>query len=109
MSNVYIGNRGGIPTVTTTPTSGTSSVLITLPNHIFRYAGCKGIFIINLTTTVPQTTASAPIQIQTNSMTLPLDNETGAGIVASDMASVLTFTVFFDKANNVLRVISPIQ
>ena len=45
--SVYIGNRAGIPVITTTPVVGTSNVLITLPNHIFRFLGQKGKITIN--------------------------------------------------------------
>lgn len=39
--SVYISNRAGIPVITTTPVVGTSNVIITLPNHIFRFLGQK--------------------------------------------------------------------
>lgn len=107
--NVYIGNRGGIPVVTTTPIVGTSDVRFILPNHIFRYLGHRGKFVLNLTEAIPTgTTGTLPVLFEVNGNTLPLDNPTGAGLTASDILTTLTFDIYFDKYANALRVLSVI-
>lgn len=108
--NVQIGNRAGIPVVTTTPKVDTSNVSITLPNHIFRFLGQKGIIIINFNSVIPSgTTTTLPLVVSVNGQTLPLTNATGTTITVANISSTLTFQVYFDKQLNVIRVVSPIS
>lgn len=104
--SVYIGNRGGVPAITTTASVGTSNVVITLPNHIFRYLGARGIVIVNLTQAITSSTTTLPILISVNDNTLPLTNNSGAELTVSDVANILTFELYFDKAANTIKVIS---
>lgn len=108
--NVQIGNRAGIPVVTTTPKIDTSNVSITLPNHIFRFLGQKGIIIINFNSVIPSgTTTTLPLIISVNGQTLPLTDTTGTAITVANINNTLTFQVYFDKQLNVIRVVSPIS
>ena len=108
--SVYIGNRAGIPIITTTPVVNTSNVTITLPNHIFRFLGQKGKVTINFNSIIPSgTTTTLPVLISVNGQTLALTNETGTAITVASIANTLTFDVYFDKQLNVIRVISVIS
>lgn len=108
--SVYIGNRAGIPVITTTPIVGTSNVIITLPNHIFRFLGQKGKLIINFSSVIPSgTTTTLPIVISVNNHTLPLTNEAGTALTVASIANTLTFDVYFDKQLNVIRATSVIS
>lgn len=108
--SVYIGNRAGIPIITTTPVVNTSNVIITLPNHIFRFLGQKGKVTINFNSIIPSgTTTTLPVLISVNGQTLALTNETGTAITVASIANTLTFDVYFDKQLNVIRVISVIS
>lgn len=108
--SVYIGNRAGIPVITTTPIVGTSNVIITLPNHIFRFLGQKGKLIINFSSVIPSgTTTTLPIVISVNNQTLPLTNEAGTALTVASIANTLTFDVYFDKQLNVIRATSIIS
>lgn len=106
--NVYIGNRGGIPAITTTPTISTSNVIITLPNHIFRFLGTKGLCVINLTTAIQATPTTLPILISVNDNTLPLTDNEGNAVTVANMANILTFQIYFDKILNVVRILTAI-
>lgn len=108
--NVQIGNRAGIPVVITSPKIDTSNVSITLPNHIFRFLGQKGIIIINFNSVIPSgTTTTLPLVISVNGQTLPLTDATGIAITVANISNTLTFQVYFDKQLNVIRVVSPIS
>jgi len=108
--NVQIGNRAGIPVVITSPKIDTSNVSITLPNHIFRFLGQKGIIIINFNSVIPSgTTTTLPLVISVNGQTLPLTDATGTAITVANISNTLTFQVYFDKQLNVIRVVSPIS
>lgn len=108
--SVYIGNRAGIPVITTTPIVGTSDVRITLPNHIFRFLGQRGKLTINFSSVIPSgTTTTLPVVISVNNQTLPLTNEAGIALTVASIANTLTFDVYFDKQLNVIRVTSVIS
>lgn len=107
--NAYIGNRGGIPVVTTTATVNASNVLITLPNHMFKFLGNKGIFIVTLTTKIAGTPTTTPVVFSVNNDTLPLTNDAGTAVTIADISNTLTFEVYFDKSLNVLRVLTVIS
>ena len=103
--SVYISNRAGIPVITTTPVVGTSNVLITLPNHIFRFLGQKG-----FNSVIPSgTTTTLPILVSVNNQTLALTNSAGTALTVASIANTLTFDVYFDKQLNVIRVTSVIS
>ena len=107
--SVYIGNRGGVPAITTTATINTSNVVIILPNHIFRYLGNRGIVVVNLTQPITSTTTTLPILVSVNGNTAPLTNNSGTELTVADVANILVFEIYFDKSLNVLRVISPLS
>ena len=108
--SVYIGNRAGIPVITTTPVVGTSNVLITLPNHIFRFLGQKGKITINFNSVIHSgTTTTLPILISVNNQTLALSNSAGTALTVASIANTLTFDAYFDKQLNVIRVTSVIS
>ena len=108
--SVYIGNRAGIPVITTTPVVGTSNVLITLPNHIFRFLGQKGEITINFNSVIPSgTTTTLPILVSVNNQTLALTNSVGTALTVASIANTLTFDAYFDKQLNVIRVTSVIS
>lgn len=108
--SVYIGNRAGIPVITTTPIVNTNDVRIVLPNHIFRFLGQKGKLTINFKSAIPTgTTTTLPILISVNNQTLPLTNEAGTALTVAGILNTLTFDVYFDKQLNVIRVTSVIS
>lgn len=107
--SVYIGNRGGLPVVTTTPTVGTADVRFSLPNHIFRFLGAKGKIVVELNSVIPTgTTTTLPVLIEANSQTLPLVNASGTAITVADIATVLYYEILFDKVSNKLVLTSSV-
>lgn len=105
--SVCIGNRAGIPVVTTNPVVNTNDVTIILPNHIFKFLGAKGQIIINFSSAIPSgTTGTLPVYLSTNNEQRQLTSSTGELLTVADLSSVLTFIVYFDKSANVVRVLT---
>lgn len=106
-SALFIGNRGGIPIISATPTVGTADVRLSLPNNAFRFLGMKGLVVIQLTAAIASgTTGTLPVLAEVNGQTRPLTNASGAEMTASDIGSVTALTVLFDKSANSLQVLS---
>lgn len=105
--NAYIGNRGGIPVIQTTPVVGTADVRYPLPNNVFRFLGAKGKIVITLTNPLPtDVTTTLPVLVEVNGETKPLNNTTGAALTAGDVVTTIVMDVLFDKSANTLTVTS---
>ena len=106
-SALYIGNRGGVPIISTSPTVGTADVQLSLPNNAFRFLGTKGLVVLQLSTPIPSgTTGTLPVLAEVNGQTRPITNTSDAALTVSDMGSVTALVVLFDKAANTLQVVS---
>lgn len=104
---VYIGNRGGIPIVQTSPVVGTADVRFVLPSHIFRFLGQKGIVALELTSAIPTgTTATLPILAEVNGATNPIVDTSGTALTAGTLGTAIYIELLFDKTSNSLVVIS---
>lgn len=107
MDSVYIGNRGGIPIVNTTPVQNASNISFALPNHMFRFSGAKGKIVINLSTAINSSMdLSLPLVFKVNNQELPLQSVKGSQLNASEIVDVLTFECLFDKDSNTIRILS---
>jgi len=106
-SALYIGNRGGVPIITATPTVGTADVQLSLPDNAFRFLGVKGLVVLQLSTPIPSgTTGTLPVLAEVNGQTRPLTNASGTALTATDLVGVTAIVVLFDKAANSLQVLS---
>lgn len=106
--SVFIANRGGTPVVNASATVGSANVTISLPNHVFRFLGSKGLIVIELATAVPTgTTGTLPALVSVNGATLPLVSVTGAAITAAELIGVAYIEMLFNKAANTLVLMSP--
>lgn len=106
--SVFIANRGGTPVVTASAAVGTANVTISLPNHVFRFLGSKGIIVIELATVIPTgTTGTLPALVSVNGATLPLVSVAGAAITAAELTGVAYIEVLYNKVANTLTLMSP--
>lgn len=106
MTQIFIGNRGGIPIVTVTPAVSTADVRFKLPSY-YRWPGAKGKIILQLTAPIPTgTTGTLPLLVEHNGETRPLANATGAGLTAADATATMVFEIFYDRSLNTLMVTS---
>ena len=105
--NIFIGNRGGIPIVTATPTVGTADVQISLPNNVFRFLGTKGFVVLSIPAPVPTgTTGTLPVLVEVNGQTRPLVSTTETALTAADVIGMTAMLILFDKSENKLQVLS---
>lgn len=106
-SALFIGNRGGVPIISATPTVGTADVQLSLPDNAFRFLGMKGLVVLQLNAPIASgTTGTLPVLAEVNGQTRPLSNASGEALTAADLGSVTALVVLFDKAANILQVLS---
>lgn len=98
-------NAGGIPYISSTNvTVGTESVDIALG---FRRIQPLGYFTVRMDAQIPSgTTGSLPITLTLNGTTRALTLPNGTAATAADLESVIVFTVFNDRFNGVLALMS---
>lgn len=103
----FIGNRGGIPIISATPTVGTADVQLSLPDNAFRFLGTKGLVVLQLSAPIASgTTGTLPVLAEVNGQTRPLTNASGAEMTVSDLGTTTAVMVLFDKTANTLQVLS---
>lgn len=98
-------NAGGIPYINSTNvTVGTEDVDIALG---FRRIQPVGYFTIHMDETIPTgTTGTLPVTLTLNGTTRALTIPNGTPVTVSDLENVLTFTVFNDRFNGLLLLMS---
>lgn len=105
MATGYIGNRGGVPIVTTTPVVSATDVRYVLPNHTFRFLGAKGMIIIS--GGIPTgTTTTLPVLIEVNGETKPLTNIDGNAVTVATVGTIKLIEVLFDKQSGTLQTLT---
>jgi len=103
--NTITTNAGGFPYISSTNvTVGTESVDIALG---FRSIQPIGYLTIRMAAQIPDgTTATLPITLTLNGTTRSLTLPNGSAATAGDLESVLAFTVFNDRFNGLLLLMS---
>ena len=98
-------NAGGIPYIASTNiTVGTESVDIALG---FRRIQPVGYFTVRMATQIPDgTTGTLPITLTLNGTTRNLTLPNGTAVTAADLEDVSVFTVFNDRFNGLLTLMS---
>lgn len=98
-------NAGGIPYIASTNvTVGTESVDIALG---FRRIQPVGYFTVRMDAQIPDgTTGTLPITLTLNGTTRNLTLPNGTAVTAADLEDVLVFTVFNDRFNGLLTLMS---
>lgn len=98
-------NAGGIPYINSTNvTVGTEAVDIALG---FRRIQPVGYFTIHMDATIPTgTTGTLPVTLTLNDTTRALTLPNGTPVTVSDLENVLAFTVFNDRFNGLLLLMS---
>ena len=100
-------NVNGIPYISTTNVSvSTTEVNLGLG---FRRLQPVGYFTVRISNTIPaDTTGTLPIVLTLNGVTRPLTDANGEAVTAADLISVSVFTVFNDRFNGILQIMSNI-
>lgn len=98
-------NAGGIPYIASTNiTVGTESVDIALG---FRRIQPVGYFTVRMAAQIPDgTTGTLPITLTLNGTTRNLTLPNGTAVTAADLEDVSVFTVFNDRFNGLLTLMS---
>ena len=98
-------NAGGIPYLSSTNvTVGTESVDIALG---FRRIQPIGYFTVRMDAQIPDgTTGTLPITLTLNGTTRNLTLPNGTAVTAADLEDVIVFTVFNDRFNGILTLMS---
>ena len=98
-------NAGGIPYISSTNvTVGTESVDIALG---FRRIQPIGYFTIRMDAQIPDgTTTTLPVTITLNGTTRALTLPNGTAATVAELENVIVFTVFNDRFNGVLSLMS---
>lgn len=98
-------NAGGIPYINSTNvTVGTEAVDIALG---FRRIQPVGYFTIHMDATIQTgTTGTLPVTLTLNGTTRALTLPNGTPVTVSDLENVLVFTVFNDRFNGLLLLMS---
>lgn len=98
-------NAGGVPYISSTNvTVGTESIDIALG---FRRLQPIGYFTIRMDAMIPESaTDTLPITLTLNGTTRSLTLPNGVAVTASDLEGVTVFTVFNDRFNGLLTLMS---
>ena len=104
MTNITT-NAGGFPYIASTNvTVGTESVDIALG---FRRIQPVGYFTVRMAAQIPDgTTGTLPVTLTLNGTTRALNLPNGTAITAADLEDVSVFTVFNDRFNGLLTLMS---
>lgn len=107
-NNSVITNIGGIAYVSTAKTTvGTEAVDFAL-GYLRRPLPPVGYFTVRISSAIPTgTTATLPITITVNGVTRPLTLIDGTAVTVADLPGTGVFTVFNDKYNGILQLMSP--
>lgn len=101
-------NRNGIPMIeTTSVTVGTDSVVLNLPNRVFRWLNDKGVILLRLNQPIPEgTTATLPIVFQANDYTQALTNIGGTPITVAQILGTGVYMIYYDKDSNLMQLLT---
>lgn len=88
-------------------TVGTDAVTIELPNHSLYRRNYVGSFYLNLRTAIPTgTTATLPINISSNGVSLPLMATEGTPVTAGELSGVGIYEIHYNRFTNELYLVN---
>ena len=88
-------------------TVGTDAVTIELPNHSLYRRNYVGSFYLNLRTAIPTgTTASLPINISSNGVSLPLMATEGTPVTAGELSGAGIYEIHYNRFTNELYLVN---
>lgn len=88
-------------------TVGTDAVTIELPNHSLYRRNYVGSFFLNLRTAIPAgTTATLPVNISSNGVSLPLMATEGVQVTAGELSGAGIYEIHFNRYTNELYLVN---
>ena len=88
-------------------TVGTDAVTIELPNHSLYRRNYVGSFYLNLRTAIPTgTTATLPINISSNGVSLPLMATEGTPVTAGELSGAGIYEIHYNRITNELYLVN---
>ena len=88
-------------------TVGTDSVTIELPNHALYRRNYVGSFFLNLRTAIPAgTTATLPVNISSNGVSLPLMATEGTPVTAGELTGAGIYEIHYNRYTNELYLVN---
>lgn len=88
-------------------TVGTDAVTIELPNHSLYRRNYVGSFFLNLRTAIPAgTTATLPVNISSNGVSLPLMATEGVQVTAGELSGTGIYEIHYNRYTNELYLVN---
>ena len=88
-------------------TVGTDAVTIELPNHALYRRNYVGSFYLNLRTAIPAgTTATLPVNISSNGVSLPLMATEGTPVTAGELTGAGIYEIHSNRYTNELYLVN---
>ncbi len=88
-------------------TVGTDAVTIELPNHSLYRRNYVGSFFLNLRTAIPAgTTATLPVNISSNGVSLPLMATEGVQVTAGELSGAGIYEIHYNRYTNELYLVN---
>ena len=88
-------------------TVGTDAVTIELPNHSLYRRNYVGSFFLNLRTAIPAgTTATLPVNISSNGVSLPLMATEGVPVTADNLNGAGIYEIHYNRYTNELYLVN---
>ncbi len=88
-------------------TVGTDAVTIELPNHSLYRRNYVGSFFLNLRTAIPTgTTATLPVQISSNGVSLPLMATEGVQVTVGEITGAGIYEIHYNRYTNELYLVN---
>ena len=88
-------------------TVGTDAVTIELPNHALYRRNYVGSFYLNLRTAIPAgTTATLPVNISSNGVSLPLMATEGTPVTAGELTGAGIYEIHYNRYTNELYLVN---
>ena len=86
---------------------GTDAVTIELPNHALYRRNYVGSFYLNLRTVIPAgTTATLPVNISSNGVSLPLMATEGTPVTAGELTGAGIYEIHYNRYTNELYLVN---
>lgn len=88
-------------------TVGADAVTIELPNHSLYRRNYVGTFFLNLRTAIPAgTTATLPVNISSNGVSLPLMATEGTPVTAGELTGAGIYEIHYNRYTNELYLVN---
>lgn len=104
----YFSNRRGVPKIDVQGVNVTATAVeFSLPNNSFRTLAENGLVLIRIGVAIPTgTTGTLPVVFTANDSTQAITDVGSAEITAADIPSTGVYLFFYDKAANVMQLLS---